>query len=105
MRTHVDDNGHIDVSLLDSQANRRLFATPRNGGSAFTLRFARTDRVTNRAAALQFARTGLGAVMVMKGSVEVEIKESKLVELLPDHDFGAARAARLSSRASQSRFN
>lgn len=86
---HVDPFGSVDVPLIDSQSNRRLVATSRKGSRAVPLTFSRTHRVTNRAAALQLARAGLGAVMVMRGSIEDELASGALVEIIPDHDFGS----------------
>lgn len=85
----VGEDGVVEMPLIDSQTDRKLFATPRDGGAMCPLTFSRTDRITNRSAALQLARHGLGAVMVMRGSVVSELASGALSAILPDHDFGS----------------
>lgn len=85
----VSTDGAVDLALIDSQPDRRLTATSRDGGTTLPLTFRHTSTVTNRAAALELARAGLGAVMVMRGSVEKDLAEGRLHEILPDHAFGS----------------
>ncbi|MDW3223463.1 MAG: LysR family transcriptional regulator [Paracoccaceae bacterium] len=84
----VDSTGAVSIPLIDSQLDRKLLATAQDG-RVLPLRFTQTLRVTSRAAALALARAGIGAVMVMRGSVEVELASGALVEVLPDFKFGS----------------
>lgn len=84
----VDQSGVVPVALIDSRLDRKLFATSRYG-AVLQLSFSQTIRVTNRAAALGLARAGVGAAMVMRGSVEAELAAGTLVEVLPDFEFGS----------------
>lgn len=85
---HVAADGTVPVPLIDSQLYRKLSATAPDG-TVLPLSFPQVIRVTNRAAALDLARNGVGAVMVMRGSVEVELSNGALVEVLPDFAFGS----------------
>lgn len=85
----IMEDGKVDMPLIDSNPDRRLVATPRNGEKVLPLSFIQTDQITNRSAGLQLARSGFGATMVMKGSVAADLENGKLVELLPEHDFGS----------------
>lgn len=84
----VDPNGVVPTPLIDSQVDRKLNATARDG-TALRLNFEQTFRVTNRSAALALARAGVGAVMVMRRSVETDLATGALVEILPDFEFGS----------------
>jgi DNA-binding transcriptional LysR family regulator len=84
----VDATGAVPLSLIDSQLDRKLLATSPKG-DVLPLIFTQTLRVTNRAAALALARAGVGAVMVMRESVEAELDTGALVELLPGYAFGS----------------
>lgn len=86
--TPVDAHGNVPIPLIDSQRDRKLLATA-NDGTVLALSFAQTLRVTNRAAALALARAGVGAAMVMRGSVEDDLTSGALVEVLPDFEFGS----------------
>lgn len=86
----VDPSEAIDLPLIDSQFDRRLLATA-SDGRVLPVSFQETFRVTNRAAALALARQGVGAVMVMRGSVSQELAEGALFEVLPDLDFGSIK--------------
>ncbi|WP_299874099.1 LysR family transcriptional regulator [uncultured Sulfitobacter sp.] len=85
---NVSPKGAVAGALIDSQLDRKLVATSPEG-SPLPLHFFQTLRVTNRAAALGLARAGVGAVMVMRGSVEAELATGALVEVLPGFDFGS----------------
>lgn len=85
----VGPDGIVDLPLIDSKADRMLVATSRDDGSLLSLKFLQTDKVTNRLAGLQMARSGIGAVMVMRGSVAADLEQGDLVEILPDHEFGS----------------
>lgn len=84
----VDATGAAPIPLIDSKADRKLLATS-PAGDVLPLSFSQTIRVTNRAAALALARAGVGAVMVMRGSVEEELGSGALVEVLSSHAFGS----------------
>ncbi|MEY1554360.1 LysR family transcriptional regulator [Yoonia sp. R2331] len=85
----VDPNGVVNIPLIDSRADRKLLATSRHDGSILPLTFFQSHQITNRAAGLQMARSGLGAIMVMRGSVSADLESGDLVEILPNYDFGS----------------
>ncbi|MEO0905249.1 MAG: LysR family transcriptional regulator, partial [Pseudomonadota bacterium] len=81
--------GSVNLPLIDSDLDRQLVATSRHSGVTTALGFTGTHRVTSRLAALAFVRAGMGAAMVIHGSVADEIKRGELFELMPDHSFGS----------------
>lgn len=85
----VDPDGAVNIPLIDSRADRKLLATSHHDGSLLPLTFTQTHQVSNRAAGLQMARNGFGAIMVMRGSVSADLKSGDLIELLPQYDFGS----------------
>jgi len=84
----IAPDGAVPISLIDSQLDRRLLATS-SQGTVLPLSFPQTIRVTNRATALGLVRHGIGAAMVMRGSVEAELASGDLVQVLPDFEFGS----------------
>lgn len=85
----IGRSGKVDLPLIDSKADRKLFAMSRKGAGNVRLKFERTHKVTNRSAGLQMVRAGFGAVMVMRGSVVDDLKTGRLVEIFPEYDFGS----------------
>ena len=85
----IGANGKVALPLIDSDMNRKLIAASRRDGRQLSLAFLQTHRVTNRTAALELVRAGIGATMVMRGSVEAELATGRLFELMPEHDFGS----------------
>lgn len=85
----VGRGGAVNMPLIDSKSDRKLVATSRKDGSTLPLTFSRIHRITNRSAGLEMAHAGIGAVMVMRGSVAADLAAGRLVEILPKHDFGA----------------
>jgi len=85
----IDAGGTIPLPLIDSRSDRALLATRKTDGSVTALNFTQIHKITNRSAGLQMAQAGIGAIMVMRGSVEAELKQGGLIELLPELDFGS----------------
>lgn len=88
-RVAVTSDGNVDLSLIDSSLARKLSATSRQNGLVRNLIFAKTHRTTSRLAALELVRAGMGATMVIRGSVTDDLAKGRLVELMPDHSFGS----------------
>jgi DNA-binding transcriptional LysR family regulator len=84
----VDATGAVPLPLIDSLLDRKILATSPSG-DVLPLIFTQTHRVTNRSAALALARAGVGAVRVMRGSVEADLVTGALVELLPGFAVGS----------------
>lgn len=88
-RATINKDGVIDMPLIDSKADRQLVGTSRKDGTVLPLNFSQTHRITNRSAGLQMAHAGIGAIMVMRGSVASSLAAGALVEIMPMYDFGS----------------
>ena len=84
----MDAEGGVPIPLIDSRLDRKLVATAPDG-TKLPLHFTQTLRVTSKAASLALVRAGVGAALVMRGSVEAELARGDLAELLPGAEFGS----------------
>jgi len=84
----VGAEGRVPIPLIDSRLDRKLVATAPDG-TKLPLHFTQTLRVTSKAASLALVRAGVGAALVMRGSVEAELARGDLAELLPGAEFGS----------------